>query len=79
MRLGFVAAPQAIRASLKDWRALQKAASKRDSELLLSLAALRLDEAKDVAIRALAANATDVRRARSPKAAQSKVAAASVE
>jgi DNA-binding GntR family transcriptional regulator len=79
VRLGFVAAPQSIRASLKDWRALQKAAMKRDNELLLSLAASRLDEARDVAIRALAAKPADGRRARGPKAAQSEATAASVE
>ncbi|CAB3741245.1 GntR family transcriptional regulator [Paraburkholderia rhynchosiae] len=79
VRLGFVAAPQSIRASLKDWRALHKAAVRRDNELLLSLAASRLDEARDVAIRALAAKAADGRRARALKTAQSKAAAAAVE
>ncbi|CAN0627682.1 Transcriptional regulator, GntR family [Burkholderia multivorans] len=69
VRLGFVAAPQSIRASLKDWRELQKAAIKRDSKLLISLAASRLDEAREVAIRAIAATPAESRRTRAPKAA----------
>ncbi|HEX7906816.1 MAG TPA: GntR family transcriptional regulator [Paraburkholderia sp.] len=76
VRLGFVAKPQSVRASLKVWHALQKAAIKRDNELLLSLAASRLDDARDAAIRAIAEKPADSRRARAPKAAQPEVAAA---
>ena len=79
VRLGFVATPQSVRTSLKVWRALQKAAVKRDNKLLLSLAASRLDDARDAAIRAVAAKPADGRRARAPKAAQPEVAAASIE
>ncbi|WP_179405292.1 GntR family transcriptional regulator [Burkholderia guangdongensis] len=67
VRLGMVAAPQSIRASLKVWRALQRAAIKRDGELLLSLAASRLDEARDAAVRAIATKPADGQRARAPK------------
>ena len=70
VRLGFVAAPQSIRASLKGWRELQKAAIKLDNKLLVSLAASRLDEARDVAVRAVAATPADSRRALALKAAQ---------
>ena len=77
VRLGFVAAPQSMRASLKDWRELQKAAIKRDNALLVSLAASRLDQARDVAIRAIGTTApADGRRPRAPKTARSKAAAA---
>ena len=72
VRLGLVAAPQAIRSSLKVWRAMQKAAIKRDNELLLGLAASRLDEARDAAIRAIAARSADSRRACASKTAHAK-------
>ncbi|NLP60651.1 GntR family transcriptional regulator [Paraburkholderia sacchari] len=53
VRLGFVAAPQSILASLRDWNDLHRAALKRDNQQLLSLAASRLDTARDAAIRAI--------------------------
>lgn len=53
VRLGFVASPPAIRASYRAWRELQMAATKRDVEQLISLASLRLDEAREAAIRTL--------------------------
>ncbi|MFC4703277.1 GntR family transcriptional regulator [Paraburkholderia caffeinitolerans] len=67
VRLGLVAAPQSMRASLKVWRALQKAAVKRDSELLLGLAASRLDEARDAAVSAIAARSAGGRSTRASK------------
>ena len=79
VRLGFVAKPQSVRASLKVWHALQKAAVKRDNKLLLSLAASRLDDARDAAVRAVVAKPAESRRARTPKAAQSEVAGSSRE
>lgn len=66
VRLGFAAAPQSIRVSLKDWSGLRKAAIKRDNDLLVSLAAGRLDEARDVAIRAVVAKPSLTRVARPP-------------
>ena len=63
VRLGFVAEPRSVRTSLKDWRTLQRAAVKRDNKSLLSLAASRLDEARDAAIRAIAAKPAESRRA----------------
>ncbi|MFT0172634.1 GntR family transcriptional regulator [Paraburkholderia mimosarum] len=74
VRLGMVSAPQSIGASLKVWRALQKAAIKRDEELLLGLAASRLDEARDAAIRAIAAKPAGSQRTRVSKTAHAKVA-----
>lgn len=53
VRLGFVAAPESIRRSYRAWRELQMAASKNDVERLISLASLRLDEAREAAIRTL--------------------------
>lgn len=53
VRLSMVAAPQSIRTSLKRWRALHKAIVSRDNETLLSLAAQRLDEARDAAVQAV--------------------------
>lgn len=80
VRLGFVAKPQSVRASLKVWHALQKAAIKRDNKLLLSLAASRLDDARDAAVRAIVVEKpADSRRARAPKAARPEVATASTE
>jgi DNA-binding GntR family transcriptional regulator len=79
VRLGLVAAPQSIRASLKVWRALQKAAIKRDDEQLLALAAARLDEAREAAIRAIAVKSADNRRARASKSAPAKAGAAAAE
>ncbi|SDR45946.1 GntR family transcriptional regulator [Paraburkholderia tuberum] len=79
VRLGFVAKPQSVRTSLKVWSALQKAAIKRDNKLLLSLAASRLDDARDAAIRAIVAKPADSRPARAPKAARAEGAAASTE
>ncbi|MCG5074104.1 GntR family transcriptional regulator [Paraburkholderia tagetis] len=76
VRLGFVASPQSIRASLKVWRALQKAAIKQDNELLLSLAASRLDEARDAAVRAIAATSTDSLRARASRTPRAKAGTA---
>ena len=79
VRLGFVATPQSVRTSLKVWRALHKAAVKRDNKLLLSLAASRLDDARDAAIRAIVAKPAGSRRVRAPKEAQPEVAAAPAE
>jgi DNA-binding GntR family transcriptional regulator len=62
VRLGFVAAPQSIGTSLRDWSDLQRAAIKRDNTLLLSLAASRLDTARDAAIRAIAGKPAQNRR-----------------
>ncbi|MDS0858225.1 GntR family transcriptional regulator [Burkholderia pseudomultivorans] len=70
VRLGFVADPRSIRASLRDWRALHKAAIKRDNALLISLATSRLDEARDSAIRAIGAKPAPGRRTRASKATQ---------
>lgn len=67
VRLGFAASPQSIRTSLKVWRALQKAAIKRDKKQLLSLAASRLDDARDVAVRAISAKSSGVEPARGQK------------
>ncbi|WP_322061492.1 GntR family transcriptional regulator [Paraburkholderia sp. J63] len=79
VRLGMVASPQSIRTSLKVWRALQKAAIKRDNELLLGLAASRLDEAREAAVRAIAVASTDSRSARASKAAPAKVRATAAQ
>lgn len=79
VRLGFAAEPKAIRASLRDWRALQKAAVQRDRKLLLSLATSRLDEARDTAIRAIAEKPTPGRRPRTAKATKSSSADATFD
>lgn len=54
VRLGRVAAPQTIAGSLKTWRGLHAAIVKRDDDLILSIARMRMDEARDAAIRAVA-------------------------
>ncbi|AHB74757.1 MULTISPECIES: GntR family transcriptional regulator [Pandoraea] len=71
VRLGFVAEPRAIRTSLRDWRALQKAAVQRDNKLLLSLAIGRLDEARDTAVRAIVEKPASGRRSRATTATKS--------
>jgi DNA-binding GntR family transcriptional regulator len=74
LRLSLVASPQTIRTSIKRWRALHKAVLARDNEQLLSLAALRLDEARDAAVQAIA-----VKPATRRKAAQAEASAASTD
>ncbi|GAB2900789.1 GntR family transcriptional regulator [Paralcaligenes ginsengisoli] len=69
VRLGFVASPHAIKTSYQAWRKLQMAATKRDVKQLISLASLRLDEAREAAIQALDPKPEPSRRARAHKAA----------
>ncbi|EHP43506.1 GntR family transcriptional regulator [Cupriavidus basilensis OR16] len=54
VRLGRVAAPETIAGSLKTWWGLHAAIVKRDDDLILSIARMRMDEARDAAIRAVA-------------------------
>jgi DNA-binding GntR family transcriptional regulator len=54
VRLGLDAAPQTIPGSLKTWRGLHAAIVKRDDDLILSIVRMRMDEARDAAIRAVA-------------------------
>ena len=67
LRLSMVADPQSIRVSLKRWRALHKVIVGRDNETLLSLAAQRLDEARDAAVLAIAPVSATRRVARAGK------------
>jgi DNA-binding GntR family transcriptional regulator len=77
LRLSMVAAPQSIRISLKRWRALLKAIVNRDNETLLSLAAQRLDEARDAAVQAIAPAPSTRRNARAVKSSKQEASVAS--
>ncbi|MCG5076666.1 GntR family transcriptional regulator [Paraburkholderia tagetis] len=67
LRLSLVATPHSIRTSLKRWHELQTAVVNRDHEQLLSLAALRLDEARDAAVQAIAVKPSTRRNPRAEK------------
>ncbi|TSH90742.1 GntR family transcriptional regulator [Verticiella sediminum] len=69
VRLGFVAAPQAIQTSCQAWHELQMATTQRDVEQLISLASSRLDEARDAAIRTLDPEPESSRRTHARKTA----------
>ncbi len=54
MRLGLAANPNALEGSLKTWRALHRAVTKRDIDLVLQTAKKRIENSRDAAVRAIA-------------------------
>lgn len=53
VRLGLASGQTLISGSVKAWRALHKAVAKRDIEQVVTMAARRIDDTRDAAIRAL--------------------------
>lgn len=54
VRLGLAAVPDRIQVAMKSWRALQRAAARRDIEEVLAIASKRIDASRDAAVRAIA-------------------------
>lgn len=53
IRLGFAVTPEAMQRSIKGWRAFQAAVTKRDTPLVIELAAKRIRSIRDLAVTAV--------------------------
>lgn len=57
-RLGLAANPGSVQTAIKTWRALHRAVSKRDIDLVLQTAKKRIESSREAAVRALSSGAS---------------------